>query len=276
MGHPDNGLLQALLDGEVQGPELDEIQTHLTGCLECRASFDILKEASGKTAAALLLLDTPPPLELAKGRFLTHDQSRDRSGRRSGFRPFPRIPFSLPRAASIALLLTGGAVAALPGSPVRRWMAEGWQALAGSPQTSVDQGVSQGAPEGPEPARPDAGLPETGASISALEGKVEIWIHDLPAQSELRVLWTDGEEAWVYAGEGTRFNGVSGRLDTFSPPGAVRIEIPRNLGSVVVRLEGSVLLRKSGGEVEILGPVQERSPSEIVFEIPGGANDGMS
>jgi len=276
MGHPDNGLIQALLDGEVQGPELDDIQAHLTGCQGCRTSLETLKEASHRTAEALVLLDAEPPLEEARSRIEAHGRLRTQTRRRSGFRLFPPIPFSLPRAASIALLLTGGAVAVLPGSPVRRWMTEGWQALAGSLQDPIEEGGLQEAPGGPETAPPEAGLPETGASISALGGKVEIWIHDLPSDAELRILWTDGAEAWVYAGEGTRFNGVAGRLDAFSPPGAVRLEIPRSLGSVVVGLEGSLLLRKSGGEVEILAPVQERTPSEILFESPGGTNDRMS
>jgi len=276
MGHPDRGLMQALLDGEVQGQELDEVQTHLTGCQECRSGFDTLKEASERTAEALGLLDTDPSLEHARSRFEAYGKKRKESRRRTGLRPFPSLPFSLPRAASITLLLTAGAVAALPGSPARRWMTEGWQTLADFLQEPVEEGAVPASPQGQEITTAETELPETGASIPALGERVEIWIHDLSSDAELRILWTDGTEAWAYAGEGTRFNGVAGRLDAYSPPGAVRLEIPRSLGSVVVRLDGRILLQKSGGEVEILGPIQERTPSEILFETPGGANEGMS
>jgi hypothetical protein len=116
-------------------------------------------------------------------------------------------------------------------------------------------------------------LPETGAGIAAASEEVEVWIHGLSSAAELRVVWTEGEEVWVFAGEGTRFNRDSGRLEAFAPPGVVRVEIPRTLQRVVVRLDGSVLLRKSGEGLEILSPVQRRTPAEIVFDTPGPSND---
>ena len=125
---------------------------------------------------------------------------------------------------------------------------------------------------GADPA--DQGTPETGAGIPVTAGAVEIWIHGLPREAGLRVLWTDSEEAWIYAGEGTRFNSTDGRLEASDPPGAVRVEIPSNLEEVVVGLDGAVLLRKSGGELEILAPVEERTPSEVRFVGRGSTNDG--
>jgi len=274
MGHPDNGLIQTLLDGEVEGTEAEDLRVHLESCPECRAGVEALEEASRETARALLLVDTEPRLEEAKNRVQSHDRFRAPDHRRSGARRSFGSSLSLPKAASIALLLMGAAVTALPGSPVRRWMAQGWEALTESSRTGSGQDNPQGTSGDPSSLSLEAGVPETGASIPALSQEVEIWIHDLPGEAELRVLWIDGEEAWVYAGEGTRFNRVDGRLEAFSPPGAVRVEIPRDLRRVVVRLDGKVLLRKSGGEVEIFGPVQQRTPSEILFEAPGSTNDG--
>ena len=89
------------------------------------------------------------------------------------------------------------------------------------------------------------------------------------------MLWIDGEEAWVYAGEGTRFTILDGRFEVIAPPGAVRVEIPRIFRRVIVGLDGEVLLRKAGGELEILAPVKERTPSEIRFEAPSAPNDGQ-
>ena len=152
-------------------------------------------------------------------------------------------------------------------------MSQGWQALVGPASTTSEEVTPRDPTVGPESSLPS---PEAGARIAASDQGVEIWIHDLPSEAELRVLWIEGEEAGVFAGEGVRFNVEEGRLEAFSPPGAVRVEIPRSLERVVVRLDGNILLRKSGDEVEILGPVQQRTPSEIRFEAPGSPNDGRS
>ena len=268
MGHPDNGLIQALLDGEVGGTEADTLRVHLKSCPECGAGAQALEGASRETARALPLVDTEPRFEEARISVLAK--------RRPSSRRVFGSSMSLPKAASIALLLTATAATALPGSPVRRWMVQGWEALTKTSQATSNQDDPRGAVGDQTALSPEAGVSETGASIPALAQGVEIWIHGLSSEAELRVVWIDGDEAWIYAGEGTQFNLEAGRLEAFSPPGAVRVEIPRNLEHVVVGLNGSILLRKSGAEVEIVGLVQERTPSEIVFEAPESANDGRS
>ena len=126
-------------------------------------------------------------------------------------------------------------------------------------------------PNQPVPARDSISV---AVAIPALNEGVEIWIHELPPEAELRILWTEDEEAWIYAAEGTRFSRTGRRLEAFGPPGPVRIEIPRGVQSVIVGLDDTVLLRKTGQELEILGPAQERTPSEIRFKAPGRSNDG--
>ena len=266
MGHPDNGLIQALMDGEIEGEELDTLRAHIEDCPECRVREEALEEASRRAAQALPSLDAVGPhLQEAKNRIKARKQA-------TGFNRF----FSLPKAASIALLLTAAAASALPGSPARRWITQGWQTLTQSTRVRSDQENLPGTSEDRGALTPTSDLPETGAGIPASTDGVEIWIHDLRLESKLSIIWVDGEEAWVYAGEGTRFNRVNSRLEAFAPPGAVRVEIPRSLRQVVVGLNGSVLLRKAGGEVEILAPAQQRTPSEIVFDAPGSTNAGGS
>ena len=268
MGHPDKSLIQALLDGEVEGTEADTLRAHLESCRECEAGAEALEVASLETTRALLLVDTEPRLQDARSQVLGKKSLR--SKRVFGF------SMSLPKAASIALLLTGAAATALPGSPVRRWLVQGWAALTETVPSGSDQEDPSGSGEDQTALSPEGLISEIGAGIPALTGGVEIWIHDLAAEAELRVVWIDGDEAWIRAGEGTRFTREGSRLDAFAPPGAVRVEIPRDLEQVVVGLNGTVLLRKSGGEVEIAGPVQLRTPSEIIFEAPGSTNDGPS
>lgn len=270
MGHPHSGLIQAFLDGEAVGQEAEELRAHLERCTECQAVLHELEVASQHSAQALFLLDQEPDLVKARQRIFESQPISTAKG------PGAWWAISLPRAASIALLLTGALVTALPGSPVRRWMAEGWQALTRVPSERPRLEEGPEIPGSPDPLLQEAPpLPETGAGIPALGNGVEIWIHDLSADAELRILWTDGEEAWVFAPEGTRFNRTDGRLEAFGPPGDVRVEIPRSFARVTVGLNESVLLRKSGEEVEILGPVQERTPSEIRFDALGRSNAGL-
>jgi hypothetical protein len=267
MAHPDKGLFQAFFDRELSGTESDGLRAHLEECQDCRRDLDSLELVSRQVEEALSALDVEPPLAEARSRLL----SRRVAPRR---RPFLAASLTLPRAASIALLLTGAVVTALPGSPVRRWMRQGWSAITGSVQEETSPTTPVETPLETE-TTPLEGIPqESGVSVPALEGGVEIWIRDLAPEADLRVLWTDGDEAWVYAGEGTRFNRAEGRLEASGPPGAIRVEIPRTLRHVVLGLNGTVLLRKTGEELEITGPVQERSPSEIRFEGLGGSNDG--
>ncbi len=269
MGHPDSGSLQALLDGELDPVETRELRIHAEACQECRFRLEDLEASSKESADALGVLDLEPDVDAARSRLWARREGVNRA------RPF-FLAWSLPKAASIALLLTCAAATALPGSPVRRWLAQGWEALIQSSGPGAPSGGSEVAPEDPTPSTSTQDLEETGAGIPAYAGGVEIWIHGLTAESDLRVLWTDGEEAWIYAGEGTRFTSTDGRLEAFGPPGPVRVEIPRSVGRVLLGLDGEVLLRKSGGGLEILGPVLERSPSEIRFEPLPPPNHGST
>ena len=256
MGHPDSGRIQAFIDGEAEQKEAAETKVHLEGCEECREEERVLRASSRAASDTLGLLDTHPSLQEAKDRF--------RKNQRSGRGPIRRFITPLPRAASIALLLTGAAVSALPGSPVRRWVARGWElarpASSTVPATEVDETEGQSAESLP------GSIPETGAGLPVLDQGVEISLKDLPPEAELQVLWIDGTEAWVYAGEGTRFTLLDARLEVAGPPGAVRVELPRGPGDVLLRLDGNVLLRKTGGDVEIVGRVKEMTPDQIVFD----------
>lgn len=260
MGHPDSGRIQAFIDAEADQNEVAGIQVHLEGCEQCQTEEELLRASSRTLAGALELLDTQPPIQEAKDRFL----DKQRSGQRSRERSFWRFMSPLPRAASIALLLTAGAVSALPGSPVRRWVARGWDLV--SPARNPAPSAVLDETEGQHTEALQGSIPETGAGLPVLDREVEISLQGLPPGAELRVLWIDGSEAWVYAGEGTRFTLLEARLEVAGPPGAVRVELPRGPGRIILRLDGSVLLRTTGEDLEILGRIKERTPDQIVFD----------
>ncbi len=272
MAHPDEGLIRAFLDGEISEGEAEAFLSHSGSCPECQAEIRVQEEAMAQAARALLLLDTEPSVAEALGRFQgrTGAQNRMKGEKSSRW----GTPGSLLKAASIALLLTAGAASALPGSPVRGWLAQGWNVLTGDsgPQGAAQDGIQ---PEGGDPAGlPDPSAQETWARMVPGGDGVEIGLFDLPDDAEIRVLWIQGEQVSVFAHEGTRFRTEANRLEAHSPPGGVRVEIPNSLTRVLLTLDGRTLLRKSGTEVEILDSVQSQSPREVVFGSGLPPNEG--
>jgi anti-sigma factor RsiW len=120
MGHPDDGMIRALLDEEATG-EKDAARAHLATCPQCAETAAEQTADLQVLAEALTLLDTDPPIQAARARILEEAHGRQR--RVHGIRRY------LPRVASFAVLITAGAAAALPGSPVRQWLADGWRSL---------------------------------------------------------------------------------------------------------------------------------------------------
>src|SRR5262245_42446028 len=128
--HPEDGVLQALLDGELDAAGVADARAHLTGCAECRSRFDALRADELLISQSLAALDHAAPAIPA-----TAVIARARSTRSA-----------LRWAAAIALLRFGaGALYAVPGSPLRHWIA----ALAGGGERPK---------QGPAPAGPSAGI----------------------------------------------------------------------------------------------------------------------
>jgi hypothetical protein len=267
MAHPDESLIRAYLDGELDEAEADSFRSHFPSCPDCQAEVRLQEEATAQLSGALLLLDHEPSVPEARARvqaWASGDRARQERA------PHERtsrwgLPGSLLKVASIALIFTAAAASALPGSPVREWLTQGWNALVGldEPETAVQEGRLPA--EGDRAGASEPSSSETWTKIVPQEGSVEFGLFDLPEGAEIRVFWVDGDQAGIFAGEGTRFRTDSGRLEAHSPPGGVRVEVPTSLSRVLLTLDGRVLLRKSGSEVETLGAIQSQTPREIVF-----------
>ncbi|HEV8598161.1 MAG TPA: hypothetical protein VGQ69_02265 [Gemmatimonadales bacterium] len=59
MSHLEEGLLHALLDGEVPSPELPPIQAHLASCLQCRERLERERLLLGEADGLVELLEVP-------------------------------------------------------------------------------------------------------------------------------------------------------------------------------------------------------------------------
>jgi hypothetical protein len=292
MGHPDEGLIRAFLDDELTDAEARDFRQHLADCSECNAELELQATAEAQVSEGLRLLDEgslggvsslseASLLDQARGRVLARVQGADGAGAPSEGAPRPpgrtRSPWLLPgsllKAASIALLFTAVAASALPGSPVREWIAQGWQALTGADEPGADVQDAGTAP-GDNLLFPGMAAPETGTRIAPSGGGIELALYNLQDDAEIRVLWVREEQAGIYAGESTRFRSEEGRLEAHSPPGGVRVEIPTSLSRVLLTVDGRVLLRKTASGVEIVGTVQRQTPREVVFGPGSGPNEG--
>lgn len=265
MGHPAEGEILAFLDGEAAG-NLDTLRAHLDSCKRCGALARRQSGAMATVAEALSLLDVEPGLEGARARILKRNAE--------GPAPGARIRRNLPRAASFVILLTAGAAAALPGSPIRRWVTRGWEAIshAEEPVNPTGQGIEAGEPA--TAATADPGM--VGATIPLRQGGLELVLRDLGAGASLRILLVDGGQAGIFAGEGTRFRSETGRLVASGPPGDVTMEIPLRQPRVLVTVNGQPYLRKTDRGLEILGPVSSRTPTEIRFQPSESGTNGPS
>ena len=179
---------------------------------------------------------------------------------------------SAPRAASFAVLLTAGAAAALPGSPVRQWMVRGWEAISGAESPS-----SIASPAGEErgPVEGVGGSSElVGATLLAGREGIELHVSELAPTASLTIVLVEGNRAGIFTEEGTRFRSESGRLEALGPPGDVTVEIPSEARQVLVVVNGNIYLRKTGQGLELLGPVRTRTPTEIRFGPSGPSSNG--
>ena len=96
-------------DEDLSSAERSEIEAHLDGCAECRATLDELREVVGRAAAIREKTDSAPETELWSG-------IQDRLGSRDVL-PFPvpaarRVSFTIPQlvAAGLALMVLSGSM----------------------------------------------------------------------------------------------------------------------------------------------------------------------
>ena len=254
--HPDEGLILAFRDGELPD-ETADTGSHLEECPECTQV--VLKQGEDALAlsGALSLLDTEPPTERARARILSVEREL-----RS---PWRRVRRNLPRAASFAVLLTAGAAAALPGSPLRRWAVQGWESISGSSAASS----TLPAEGDPAPSIEGSGSQGVvGATLPVSGQEIEIRVEMPGEEGALWVVLVEGTRAGIFAGEGTRFRTEEALLEARDARGEVRLEVPLGVSRVVVTVNGEIYLRKIGEELHILGPVTDRTPGEIHFALP--------
>jgi hypothetical protein len=277
MTHLDEGILLTLRDDAGAAVPADS-GDHLAACATCRETLDALRAQETSVALALTALDEEWDLDAA--RSAVRARLVQESLHVPGVLPIsqPRkswiLGAGLSRAAAILLLTAVGAAAAMPGSPVRRWISD---------VLVRDEAVIAEAPATPEVV-PDptvaaeataAAAPEdTGVRMSVAGGPLRVVVRDAVPGTEIRVLWVPGSDVAVFGPVGSRFTSAAaeGRIEAVVTAGPLRIEMPRGVVPFSLEVGGETYLRSTLAGLEVLIPATERTDSAVVFRIPGASS----
>jgi hypothetical protein len=229
--HLSDGELEALLDGEASPERRRAATAHLAVCSVCAARAAGLTTAQQVTAELLAALDAPAPA-LSVETIIA--RAADASTRSAA--PRRRIALA---AGVAALVVAVTAAAAIPGSPVRRYVAR----LLGGPRPAAHP-----APQGLQgPASGVAFVPSGPVAVVFREpqtgGAIQIAFGDTPS---LRITHVGGRAAYILTTEGVAVDnrGSSARYD---------ITIPESVTRVEVRIGARLVFAKEGSHIATLG-----------------------
>jgi len=251
--HLDDGTLLSLIDDELVGEVRARIEAHMASCGVCVARHEELRFAVRRVTTALELADEPrPSMDLL-------DALREESVRTpipiertspNGIGSLRVGRRSLLAAATLTFLLAAGAYA-IPGSPVRSWVAEGLGIV-----TSLIRLDDQG------PADPGLAV----VSVEPDGGSVKISV--VRATSSLRVTITrsDSLQAQV-SGREAAFRVEAGFIEVTDPSGDLMISLPDG-AEAVVEINSTVVARLEDGRL-IRTPSADDSPAEILVQTGG-------
>jgi hypothetical protein len=263
MIHAAEGLLQAYIDGEVEGSAAAQLALHVTRCAECAAELDRLRTAGAGVAAALALLDVPRGADATTQAWWRVRHSRgSRTGR--------LLTWGVGRAAALLLVAAGVASAALPGSPVREAIA-GWLAGGEDTETAGAPGSAPAASrETPTPERVTE-LRRAEMTVLPVDGRVRVLIWAASSDATVRVNFVSGERVSVQAGgeEGeVRFRSGPGRIEVYDlGPGHAVVNLPSSLAQASIEVDGRQFLYKDGDQLRTPGPMVEQTAQMIVFRV---------
>ncbi len=251
MGHPAEQTLLAYLDRELPFDERSTVREHVQVCVECSRMLDELAAATRSFADAISALDVPAPALLAPIPAAATITPLRR--RRASRRPL--------LAAALIIIFVAGAGAAIPGSPLREWLARSVELVTGGPSE-----------EPIAPATPFSGQgvgSPTAVSVQPLNGLVRIIITQPAPETTIRVRLLDSGTASVWSVEG-RYRTAPGEIEVLDAgPGDVVVLLPRTVPSAEVELDGRLVATKEGSDFRLLIPAADSSDAEVSFQAGG-------
>jgi hypothetical protein len=256
MSHASEGKLQAYLDGELTAAERSTVGSHVESCAQCAADLQSLKNVNAEVHAALALIEHPVPAAKAPSARPIEFAPK----RRSLVREIPR---QFLRAAVVLLAIAGVVSAAIPGSPLFRWIAD---FLTDEPEVPVVQ------PPTPAPA------PSTTASAPAepnfielepTNDRIRVSLISPSPDMELHVVQVDAQGRIIFD-EKSASNQWGKSQDQYTVnkvgPGILTIRIPRSVATASVEVDGKTWWIREGGVLRTDGPVySQQGDTEVVF-----------
>ena len=242
MNHVNEGTLLAIRDGELVATDH---RLHVESCAQCREALDSARDRSEQIERVLADLSTPVDVDAAKRAVRARMDAR-----RAVERPRGSSYGHLGRAAAI-LVVAAGAAYALPGSPVRGWL---------DPSPAVTGHAIQPAVDGALPVE------SSGIEVGVVD-RLDIILRDVAEGSLIEVVLLDGDASRLSAPAGSTYSIADGRIEATLSAGPVRIELPRRLETVSIRVNGRVMMEGSVSAPDLEGVV-ERTGDRIVIAAP--------
>jgi anti-sigma factor RsiW len=228
--HPGDGLLQAVLDGELEEDRRGGVQEHLRRCRRCRDRMGELEALATRISRELSTLEPRSDLDAALWEI-----RRARARRRVGLHRTRTAA-----AAVVVLLLGATAAVALPGSPLRDW-------LPGTGDGEVVESM-------PTSGTMADGLQGAAVALELREGSARIEVEGREVTAPLLVRWTDEEAVRVQTPPGAGLETGAGWLRVRGGgEGALRLEVPRSARGVEIQEEGRAPVRLDSGRIEVDG-----------------------
>ena len=254
--HAMDDELQALLDGEVEGPVEAGLRAHLGACEECTRVFERLKKTAGCFTQAMEAVDAGEPGHWGDNGFTGES---GRIAETSGSHGIPAARVSVRRMALRRV--------SWPGSPgPMRWAAGLTLFLAGAASAALVLGVPilPGREAGaPQPASDLLATSTPGAAVAVQprEGSVEVLLVNVTAGSALQMKFGEDGDVLVDVAAGglSRFEVRDGSVsaDLAGVPARVIVVVPREIDEVLVRVGGQVVARAGGG---VVSPAEAAGP----------------
>jgi hypothetical protein len=253
MSHPDEGILLALLDGQLDDDQRRATERHVAECAACAAELRELRAMNGLFSRAVGAVEAPP--RVAEALMAV------RARRAGAWGPTRR---ALGKAAVLLVGFAGIAYAAVPGSAFRHWIARAVSAPAATAPAAPPP--LRPAPEA-KPAPAEAAL--SGVSITPEAGAVRVVFSGSSPDLRVRARVSEGERVEVTASgaaASARFRTGPGRIEVVGArAGEVTVLIPRSIRTAVVEANGRVLLSREDGRTRVLAPVVDDSAPGMVF-----------
>lgn len=245
MTHLDAGGIVTVRDGQ---PIQTSDREHVTQCPACQIALDEARHRSVAIESVLKELDRPFDLGSAKADV----QGRlDAGPWKSGSRRGSIWGSGLGRAAAVLLLATGAA-SALPGSPVRTW-------IAGERTERDSTGTV---------AQELASTERSGIAVPVGDDGIRVVVTGASPGSELEVVWVAGATARISAEWGSSFSFGGDLLEARLAEGPVRVELPRNATAASVEVDGQVYVQLSGDLIRLGETPSGQAEGTVTFTIP--------